>query len=49
MGEDARLPAESAKIVIEEDCWSIDEDVHSSPARLINGRSLQKEYVMMMF
>ena len=49
MGEDARLPAESAKIVIEEDCWGIDEDVHSSPARLINGRSLQKEYVMMMF
>ena len=49
MGEDARLPAESAKIVIEEDCLSIDEDVHSSPARLINGRSLQKEQVIMTF
>ena len=37
------------KIVIEEDCLSIDEDVHSSPARLINGRSLQKEQVIMTF
>ena len=31
IGEDARLPAESAKIVIEE--LSISEDVHSSPAK----------------
>ena len=30
MGIDARLPAESAKIVIEGDCLSINEDVHSS-------------------
>ena len=43
VGIDARLPAESAKIVIEGDCLSINEDVHSSPARLMNGRSLQKE------
>ena len=33
VGEDAHLPAESAKTVFEEDCLSLNKDMHSSPAK----------------
>ena len=53
-GEDAHLPGESAKTVFEEDCLSLNEDVHSSPAkadeqkkpskRISNGDVLKMQY-----
>ena len=33
VGEDAHLPAESAKTVFEEDRLSLNEDMYSSPAK----------------
>lgn len=53
IGEDAHLPSESAKIGTEEDCLSISEDLHSSPAkaderkkpaRISNDDVLKKQY-----
>ena len=54
VGEDAHLPAESAKTVFEEDCLSLNEDMHSSPAkadeqrkpskRISNGDVLKMQY-----